>query len=483
MGKGMSLPSSGASDIFHALTLRLKEEEISANTAQRERFRTDVAPVEPVFRNLFSRLPDVVVRPDSAKTVADVLDSCLEERTSATPIGGGTAGLGGGTPVRGGVILDLSALGKVLSVDRQQKRVTVEAGCTWKSLETEIDKEGLGLCCYPSSALVSTVAGWMSTGGYGVGTLSSGRFHRQVDAVEVAVPSGILVTAGMGEGRYSVRSLAGTEGQMGIITKITLPVKPRPERRTIYVLRSERMERLFGMAGAVSRLEQPPFWMVLVNEPWLRLGVDVDIGAGGKALGVVVAEGTADEVARSERILKNLALEEGINMDRGDDAENVWDSRFALTRATGRQRVALAGEVLMAPDMVPGLLDQVNKAADRPETVYECHVVDRDRALVLLGYVADPGAPGLARDVVMTVRVSALALRTGGLPYGIGLWNTCYSGSILGKAYRELKVIKHETDRLRVLNPGKLFGMTTGSGFPVPGWMYKSLVGLVRRFH
>jgi hypothetical protein len=82
----------------------------------------------------------------------------------------------------------------------------------------------------------------------------------------------------------------------------------------------------------------------------------------------------------------------------------------------------------------------------------------------------------VVRDVPLTVGTSLAALRCGGKPYGLGIWNSPFSKGILGRARKDLQAIKNDTDRLKILNPGKFFSLTTGTGLPIWAWSYK--VGL-----
>ncbi|MFH1312791.1 MAG: FAD-binding oxidoreductase [Candidatus Eisenbacteria bacterium] len=484
LGKGMSVRSRESSDIAHALASRVGDDKISTDEDECERYRHDFAPHRKVLSRIFSRTPEVIAFPDSGQCAADMLDVCIEEKTPAVPRGGGRAGLGGAMPVRGGVVVDVSRMARVISIDRSGGTVTVEAGCTWKGLEENLSMEDLSLRCYPANAGSATVGGWMSTGGYGVGTHREGKFHEQVASVEVALASGLLVNSAKGEGRYATRSFSGTEGQMGVITKLTLPVKTRPERRAYYLIRLNKEEDGFEILTRLSRVDSPPFSTRLIGENRARLfGKKTGIETGDAGLISVVEEGDDTCINRCEAMLKDLALAAGLEVDAGGDASEVQGETSTYLAAVNEGSVRLAGEILIETDRARRLRATLGRRTRSGEDLLcECRLVDSGRALFAVGILNDRAAGrGPTRDVLATGRVVARGVKAGGIPYGIGLWNSPYSKRILGGDFRDLSRIKREIDRLGLFNPGKVFAMTTSSSFPVPGWAYRCAVGLTGR--
>jgi FAD/FMN-containing dehydrogenase len=476
----MTLPAREKSEVVSALTLRIDESLVSVDKADRDRCRTDMALVPGVLRGLFSRRPVAVVRPDSAKCVADVIDTCIEEKTVAVPRGAGTAGLGGATAVRGGVVIDVSGMTQVLEVDKGRMCATVEAGCTWAALEEELGRNGLRLRSYPLSAPQSTIGGWMSTGGYGIGTLKAGRFHAQVEAMEVAVPSGLLVSAGPGDGRYAIGSLAGTEGQMGIITKLDVPVARAPERKYCGLLRLKSERDGIKVLKSLGDAEKPPFALMLVNTRLSEALRDFNgLPTGGGPFILAAEEGEVGDTERLNGNLKEAARAGGFELDDGDSARALWDARFSYLEAGAGRAVLLTGEVLVGLDGLHALLDATADSARQAGPLGLCQVVDRDTVLVMTANRRESAdLPGHARDVVRTRRLGALAAAAGGKPYGIGLWNSSYARSVFGAGYRKLRTIKRETDRIRILNPGKFFSLTTNTGWPVWGPFLNLMLGL-----
>jgi FAD/FMN-containing dehydrogenase len=473
LGRGMGAPSLAGSDVVHALGLRIDEALITEGEGDRERCRYDVPPRRDLLGKVFSRTPAAVVFPDSGQCVADILDVCIEERAPAVPRGLGSAGLGGAVPLRGGVVVDLSRLDKVVALDEKSCTVTVGAGCTWERIQAEAASKNLSLRSYPARSWAGTVGGWLSTGGYGVGTLAEGRFGRIVESLEVAVPSGLLVTAGHGRGRYCIESFTGTEGQLGVITALTFSLKVRPDRRAYYALGpvnpKDAVEALCDLAG----LEDPPLGLRLLSGNIAALpGGSGSSSPSGFVLSML-CEGRERDIGHFREHLGSLAVGMHADLRSDDDAQGLFESRFQDVAYERNKTLVRTGEVLIGLDRLAAFVGVLADEAGG-ETLVDVQVVDRGLALAVTCRLMDRcDSPRVIRDVPLTVETSLAAIRHGGRPHGLGIWNSPLAKHVLGKERKSLKAIKDETDRLNILNPGKFFSLTTGGGLPVWGLTYR----------
>jgi glycolate oxidase len=471
MGKGIRVPERVRSEIVSSLSARLDDRVLELDGTELDSYREDAVAIPLILRRFYSKRPDAVVRPDSGEMVADILDKCLEEKTPATPRGGGTAGLGGSVPVRGGVVVDLGALAQVRDIDRAEKSVTVEAGCTWSTLMDQLGKEGLALKAYPSNAALGTVGGWLSTGGLGVGTLASGSFGGQVKSLEAAVPSGILIDAGEGNGRYSIRSFSGTEGQAGIVTGATFSVTDLPETRCSHLIYVGRPEDGCGLLERFSGMEHPPHLVRMVDAGLAALlAPRWNLQDRGSAFVIVAGRGDAGRMKELDAAVKAEAVRAGLEVESLGEAGGPWDACFSHLDREGPQSITLAGEVIVGADRLAQLIGKLRPLTEKKNLMFEYTLVER--GLVMVRVVSAGGRAGrIGRDVSATVGIVSLAAGLGGRPYGLGIWNSPYCRLALGEYYRDFKVIKRETDRIGILNPGKFFRVTTNHGVPVPGWL------------
>ena len=98
-----------------------------------------------------------------------------------------------------------------------------------------------------------------------------------------------------------------------------------------------------------------------------------------------------------------------------------------------------------------------------------------------MAYHEERGRLSPLRALARVRGMVARGVGMGGVPYGVGLWNSPYIDVVLGSRKKELRRIKSEVDRLRIMNPGKFFHMTTRSGLRIPGWAMSAYFGIAGR--
>lgn len=468
----------GGSDAPHAIRLRIGDDRVSTSSADTEAARYDFSPMPGALGRLFSKIPEAVVRPATAQEAAEAAGICLEERARLVPRGGATSGLGGAVPVRGGVVIDLTGLGRIVDIDRAGATAAVEAGAVWSDVIDGLEREGLAPLAFPSSAEGSTVGGWASSGGYGVGTLKNGNFHTHITSLEAALPSGFLVEATGSEGRYSIPSFAGTEGQIGVVTRVAFHVGKAPEKRATYVIHLDGLERGVRLYKKLAALERPPYAVELAGAGAARLYVD---SWQGPVL-VLTEEGDVSEVDRFASALKDLMNGTGLEPDTSFGARELYRRKFAALRDRGEDRLFYSGGMVVDTERLSGFFSYVEKRrAGDPDLLIEYRAVDRAKTLVTVGYCADRSDLSPLKALARVRNIVAAGAGMGGVPYGAGLWNSPYIDVILGDRRKELRRIKGEVDRLRIMNPGKFFSMTTRSGLRVPGWAMSAYFGIAGR--
>lgn len=184
------------------------------------------------------RAPDVVVLPRTEDEVSRVVKLAAREKIAITPRGAGTGFVGGAVAVKGGILLDLMQMNKIVNIDPQNYHVTAEAGTNLLAIEDEINKKGLTLGFDPGSGPVVSIGGSVSTdqiGGDGWYS-NMGPMRQRVLSLRAVLPDGAIVSTGRPLDRpTSTLNLAhlfiAAEGSLGVVTQVTVKAYPIPEAK------------------------------------------------------------------------------------------------------------------------------------------------------------------------------------------------------------------------------------------------------------
>ncbi len=183
-----------------------------------------------------SDAPDAVLLPSTAAAVSDVLRICSTARIAVVPWGGGTSVVGGLAAQTGGaaavVALDLSRLDQLLSVDHLSRTATFQPGIRTPAAEAALAAHGLSLGHVPQSFERASLGGYVVTRSSGQSSSGRGRMDDMVLGLRLATPVGELVLPAMpgsAAGPDLRRLVMGSEGTFGVLTEVTLRVRPLPE--------------------------------------------------------------------------------------------------------------------------------------------------------------------------------------------------------------------------------------------------------------
>ena len=182
--------------------------------------------------------PDAVVSPGSPAEVRAVLDACGEAGIAVVPFGGGTSVVGGVEPLRGRfgavISLDLGRLDALLALDERSLTATFGPGIRGPEAEALLARRGLTLGHVPQSYEFASLGGFTATRSAGQASTGYGRFDELVRGVRCTAPAGELAVAafpGTAAGPSLREVVVGSEGALGVITEVTLRVRPRPAER------------------------------------------------------------------------------------------------------------------------------------------------------------------------------------------------------------------------------------------------------------
>ncbi|WP_344305665.1 FAD-binding oxidoreductase [Nocardioides bigeumensis] len=279
--------------------------------------------------------PDVVVRPVGAHEVAAVLAIAVRHHLAVVPFGGGTAVTGGLAPDREGyagvVSLDLRRMNHLVEVDPVSMTATLEPGLLGPEAEALLAEHGLTLGHFPQSFEHASIGGFAATRSSGQASAGYGRFDAMVVALTAVTPTGRLslgVAPASAAGPDLRQLLLGSEGAFGVITSVTVRVRPIPEAK---VYEGWRFATFAEGRDAMRELAQSgPLPTVLrlsdESETALSLADPDAVGGGASAGGCLMItgyEGSAADVAAKQTSVTALLTDLG-GVPGGEEPGRAW---------------------------------------------------------------------------------------------------------------------------------------------------------------
>jgi alkyldihydroxyacetonephosphate synthase len=201
--------------------------------------------------------PDAIVWPESAAEIAEIVRFAAARKIPVTPYGAGSGVCGGAAAVRGGILIDVKRMNRLLSVDPDQLEATFETGILGEHLEHTLGRHGLTLGHFPSSIMCSTLGGWLAARSAGQMSSKYGKIEDMALGMEVVLGTGEICAIGReprgAPGPDWAQLFIGCEGTLGIITRATMRVRRAPEAR---IMRGFELAGVEAGCEAIRRLLQ-----------------------------------------------------------------------------------------------------------------------------------------------------------------------------------------------------------------------------------
>ncbi len=466
--KGPGRPRRHFPGIGHILREALGEEQVADDLAERRLYDHDIAPPLSLLELMFRTIPDAVVRPRDARAVSLVMKLANEHGFPVIPRGAATWGLGGAVPTRGGVVLDMSALDRVLDIDTGRRTVTVEAGAVWGRVIEAARRKGLHIGTYPSSFPAATVGGWIGVGGVGIGTCRYGRIGASIASLEAVLPDGSIIDTA-----DDFQKFVGTEGIFGIVTKVVLKARPLPDRIVPFSYSFPGLGEACPFVGLLDRGDVAPEHVMFADRANFEMlrwaGIETGVES---ALVTVVLAGESAAVEKGGRLLDELAKGSGGRRAPDSIADREWRQRsyeFRMRRAgTG----SLPGEVLVPLARWREAMDGTYRliSGHRLNAAVIGTLADRGEFMLMPYYLLDERRQTRALAAMsFNYRLAELALRLGGRPVGQGIYFAFLRDRLYDREeVQRLLDMKRRLDPNGVLNPGKMLEARTRFGTMVP---------------
>lgn len=427
----------------------------------------------------WSHMPDMVVFPTETEHVGAVLKLANENGIPVTPRGGGTNVSGGSVPIRGGIVLAMAKMNKILSIEAANLSARVQAGVVLMDLQTALAQEGLFFPPDPQSFLGATLGGIIAENAGGPVCVKYGVTKQYVMGLKAVLPTGRIVEFGGSTVKnvvgYDLVSLVtGSEGTLAVVTEAVLRLLPLPPaKKTIVALFDDlgksgtTVGRILDAGTIPAKIELLDNWVVRSINRITGMGLPEDAAA----MLMFECDGTEDVVEHDSRKVIEVCEEVGATQvlvaKDPAQAQAYWKARGAGFAAVfGAAPTVLAEDVTVPRTRMAEFIERVTaicKKADLEVTVIG-HAGDGNLHPSVMTDAKDPAHFEKAQRAVDEIVEAAVEF--GGVlsgEHGIGLEKQKFMRRTEDPIFIDLmRQIKDIFDPNGILNPGKIW--EDGSG-------------------
>ncbi len=419
-------------------------------------------------------LPEAVALPGSTDEVRAIMQLASATPFAVVPRGAGTGMTGGALAVAGGLVLALNRMNRIIELDAANQVAVVEPGVINGALRDEAARHGLFYPPDPASYKFCTIGGNVAECAGGPSAVKYGVTRDYVLGLEVVLPDGRLITTGVRTAKGVVgydltRLFVGSEGTLGVITKIILRLVARPQAKATLLVLLDSMARATGLVTEILARELP-CTLEYLDHTAITLVADrlpLPLPPETRALLLVEVDGDRDAVPLAMARLRDflaatgqvLALREASDPD---EAEALWAARRALSPAAFKLRPHKVSEDVVVPrSRIPELVAKAEALAEElaiPIFTFG-HAGDGNIHVNIMLDRTNPEEAARAQQAKELLFRQVVALQgTLSGEHGIGITKAAYLPLELSRdTIAVMQSLKALFDPGQILNPGKIF--------------------------
>jgi glycolate oxidase len=424
-------------------------------------------------------MPQAVAIPENTDQVSALMRLCHTHRIPVTIRGGGSGLAGGALPVHGGLVISMKRFDQILSIDTRNFQVTVEPGVVTETLQNAVKAQGLFYPPDPSSRGWSFIGGNISTNAGGPKAVKYGVVKDHVLNLEVVLPNGDVIWTGANTLKNSTgynltQLIVGSEGTLGIVTKIVLKLQPHPTQNLLMLAPFRSAESACAAVAAIFQSGVTPSGLEFMERNAIDWAVryvgetPVPIQPEDAAHLLIEVDGFHMDslMADCAKISDVLAQYEAGEVFFADDESTkaaLWKLRRNVAHAVKKNSIYKEEDTVVPRAELPFLLQKVKAvgAIYGFESVCYGHAGDGNLHVnILRGNLSDNA---WQHDVPKGIReIFTFVKSVGGTisgEHGIGLVQRPYLDIVFSKTEMKLmRQIKKVFDPKGILNPGKVIG-------------------------
>lgn len=422
-------------------------------------------------------LPHIVLKPTKTEDVSAILRYCNENKIPVTPSGARTGLSGGALPIKGGVALSLEKMNKILLIDENNYQVTTEPGVITQVLQEAVKAKGLFYPPDPASKGSCFIGGNIAENSGGPKAVKYGVTADYVLNLEVVLPSGEIIWTGANvlknaTGYNLTQLIVGSEGTLGIVTKIVLRLIPHPTVDMLMLVPFFDAQKACEAVGAIMKtgitpsglefMERDAIMWTLNKIPTIQL----DVADNHAAHLLIEVDGfdeskLIEECEKIAEVLEQFETGEILFADSQAQKDKLWEVRRKVSEAVKSHSIYKEEDTVVPRYELPNLLSGVKEIGKKYGFQSVCYGHAGDGNLHVNIIKGDLTEDQWENELPKAIReIFTLTVKLGGTisgEHGIGLVQIPYMDiPFTPVSLRLMKEIKQIFDPNNIMNPGKI---------------------------
>jgi glycolate oxidase len=421
--------------------------------------------------------PEAVARPNSTNQVSALMKLCNTHKIPVTPRGAGTGLSGGALPVKGGLVISMEKFKSIIEIDERNLQATVEPGVITEVFMNAVAEKGLLYPVDPSSKGSCFIGGNVAHGSGGPRVVKYGTIREYILNMELVLPDGEIIWTGANtlknaSGYNLTQLMIGSEGTLGIITKLVLKLIPAPTQSLLMLASFPDNEQACAAVSAIFRAGVIPSTLEFMERRAVEWVIEYDhfqfdLKDDAMAFLMIEVDGNDLELLFAECEKINVVLEENLCSDvlfaeTSAQKESIWRMRRTMPLSVKSNSIYKEEDTVVPRSELPKLIHGIKDIGKRFgfESICYGHAGDGNLHVnIIKGTMSDLDWNTKLKLGIREIFELTVAL--GGTisgEHGIGSVQREYMDIKYSKVHLDLmRGIKSVFDPNGILNPDKIF--------------------------
>ena len=420
--------------------------------------------------------PEIVVKPTSPEDVSALLKICNAHDVPVTPRGGGTGLSGAALPVYGGVSLSMEKFKSIIDIDTENLQATVEPGVITEVFINAVAERGLLYPVDPSSKGSCFIGGNVAHGSGGPRVVKYGTIREYILNLEVVLPNGDIIWTGANTLKYAsgynlTQLMIGSEGTLGVVTKIVTKLLPKPSQSVLMMGSFSTNEDACAAVSAIFRAGVTPSALEFMERKgveWVIKFDDIKFDLKDDVVALLMIEFDGDDLddifkncEKTNVVLEEHSCTEVLFADTASQKEELWRMRRTMAESVKSNSVYKEEDTVVPRAALPKLINGIKEIGSRYgfESVCYGHAGDGNLHvnIVKAGMSGEDWKNKLKFGIAEIFELTTALGGTLSGEHGIGLVQKEFMPIKYSEIHLNLmRGIKKVFDPNGILNPGKI---------------------------